>query len=189
MPETSPSFFARLTLALSTFFRLLFDAVYAERVRSLALPGSVQVGERATPNEVPPNAEPSATKTRDYGPALQLLASLQREGRLIDFVQQEITAYSDADVGAAARVVHQGCRKAFAQMLVVESIRSEAEGGALTLAAGFDPKAHRLVGAVQGQPPYQGTLRHRGWRVKEVKLEEPLPSADLNIIAPAEVEL
>lgn len=186
MPETFPSFFVRLSLAFRTFFRLLFDAAYAAHVRAL-LPGPGGKGE--APTETPTAAEADVPKARDVGPALQLLAVLQREGRLIDFVQQEITAHSDADIGAAARVVHQGCRKAFRQTLVIETIRSEPEGSSLSLQPGFDAKAHRLVGAVQGQPPYQGTLRHRGWRIRQVTLEEPLASADLGIVAPAEVEL
>jgi hypothetical protein len=188
VPESLPSFFTRLSLAFSTFFRLLFDAAYAARVRPL-LPGSVPRVDLEAPAGEAPTNQASALTERDVGPALQLLAMLQREGRLIDFVQQEITTYSDADIGAAARVVHQGCRKAFLRTLVIETIRSEPEGSGVSLPSGFDAKAHRLVGAVQGQPPYQGTLRHRGWRIRQVTLEEPLASADLGIVAPAEVEL
>lgn len=190
MPESLPSFFARLSLAFSTFFRLLFDAAYAVQVRALP-PGSAPSGENevTSTTEAPKASEVAVPKERDVGSALQLLTVLQREGRLIDFVQQEITGYSDADIGAAARVVHQGCRKAFVRTLEIETVRSEPEGTSVSLPSGFDAKAHRLVGAVQGQPPYQGTLRHRGWRVRQVTLEEPLATADLTIVAPAEVEL
>ncbi len=120
---------------------------------------------------------------------MQLLNVLQREGRLVDFLQQDIIGFPDADVGAAARVVHQGCRRALQQALSLEVIRSEPEGTPITLEAGFDPRPYRLLGNVQGQPPYRGTLRHRGWRLKELSLGEPLATADLTIIAPAEVEL
>lgn len=126
---------------------------------------------------------------RDLGPALQLLATLQREGRLIDFIQQDVTGFSDAEVGAAARVVHQGCRRALEQTIGIEPIRRESEGSSLVLDEGFDAKAHRLLGNVQGQPPYRGTLRHRGWRATRATLEQPMPAADLTILCAAEVEL
>jgi hypothetical protein len=108
---------------------------------------------------------------------------------LVDFLRQDIVSFADSDVGAAARIVHQGCRRALDQVADIVPIRTEAEGGTLTLEAGFDNKAHRLVGNVQGHPPYRGTLKHRGWRVARLTLEEPLAGADLHIVAPAEVEL
>lgn len=191
MSESLPTLFARLSLAFSTFVRLLADARYAAKILSLPDHDALQL-PKAIDEPSPAHQqieEAEVPKSRDLGPALQLLGVLQREGRLVDFVQQEIAGFSDADVGAAARVVHQGCRRALEQTVAIESIRNEGEGSALTLAAGFDSKAHRLVGNVQGQPPYRGTLRHRGWRATRVILEDPLASADLTVICPAEVEL
>jgi hypothetical protein len=184
--ESTPRFFARLSLALGTFLRLLLDRPYAARVAQLREPQGLRLPELKPAIE---RVELAPHAPRDLGPALQLLMVLQREGRLIDFVQQDIATFADADVGAAARVVHLGCRRALEQTLVLEPIRSEAEGCNLLLEAGFDPKAYRLVGNVQGQPPYHGKLRHRGWRVKDITLEEPLATAALTIVAPAEVEL
>jgi hypothetical protein len=176
---------SRLSLAITTFFRLLASGPYAAQIAQLpAHPEPVQPLPKARPTP-----EPEPPKERDLGAALQLLSNLQREGRLVDFVRQDITGFSDADVGAAARVVHQGCRRAIDQAMTIEPIRDDAEGATITLNQGFDAKSHRLVGNVQGQPPYRGNLRHRGWRVTQVTLEEPLAAADLTIIAPAEVEL
>jgi hypothetical protein len=181
--ESTPSFFARLTLALGTFLRVLADGRFASRVAQLPGPAAPESDETKA------RVEPVEPKSRDLGPALQLLSVLQREGRLVDFVQQDIATFSDADVGAAARVVHQGCRSAFEQILVLESIRNEAEGSTILLETGFEPKHYRLIGNVQGQPPYWGTLCHRGWRATKLSLEEPLATAELSIVAPAEVEL
>lgn len=187
MTDSTLSFFARLALAVGTFFRLLADGRYASRVARLSdvtpAPDEPKAALPAAPVAV------SVPVARDLGPAMQLLNLLQREGRLVDFLQQDIVGFADADVGAAARVVHHGCRRALEQATTLESIRNEPEGATITLDAGFDPKPYRLVGNVQGQPPYRGTLRHRGWRVTELRLEEPLASADLTIVAPAEVEL
>jgi hypothetical protein len=184
--ESTPGFFARLLLALGTFVRLLADGHYASRVARLR---ELQGPRLPEPKAEIARVEAAPPAERDLGPALQLLMVLQREGRLIDFVQQDIASFPDADVGAAARVVHLGCRRALERTVVLEPIRDEKEGSSLSLEAGFDPKAYRLVGNVQGQPPYHGKLRHRGWRVKDITLEEPLATATLTIVAPAEVEL
>ncbi|MFZ1642635.1 MAG: DUF2760 domain-containing protein, partial [Candidatus Contendobacter sp.] len=121
--------------------------------------------------------------------ALQLLALLQREGRFVDFLEENVSAYSDAEIGGAARVVHEGCHKVIHDYLRIEPVRAEAEGARLTLAAGFDAAAVRLTGNVVGQPPFTGALMHRGWRVAEIKLPKLAEGHDVRVLAPAEVEL
>ena len=119
--------------------------------------------------------------------ALQLLSLLQREGRFVDFVQQELASFSDADIGAAARVVHEGCRRAIRAHARVVSVRNEAEGASLTLErASGDVK---LVGKVAGSAPFHGVLRHRGWRVEELSLPTLVGAHDPSLVAPAELEL
>jgi hypothetical protein len=199
VPETTPGFFARIGIALGAFFRLLSDARYAAEVTRLdagdrtggALgPASQSDLARDAHTEDERERETAAKEqSRDLGPAMQLLELLQREGRFVDFVQQDIVSFSDNDVGAAARIVHQGCRRALERIAQIAPIRTETEGNPITLEPGFDAKTHRLVGNVQGQPPYRGTLKHRGWRVERLTLEEPLPNATLDVIAQAEVEL
>lgn len=168
-----PSFFARLALA----FRVLGDASLAARlVAPPALP----------PPEAPPPAAAPPPPAEDRS-ALVLLALLQREGRLVDFLEEDVAAFSDADVGAAARAVHEGCRKALRTHLPVVPVRDEAEGASVTLAAGFDAGANTLVGDPVG-PPYRGVVRHRGWRVAELRLPTLLAGADAHVVAPAEIE-
>ncbi len=122
-------------------------------------------------------------------PALQLLSLLQREGRFVDFVQQDIVSFPDADVGAAARVVHDGCRKALAAHATIEPVRTEDEGARVVLPEGFDADAIKLTGGVTGQPPYSGVLRHRGWRATRIELPQVVGGYDARILAAAEVEL
>jgi hypothetical protein len=121
--------------------------------------------------------------------ALQLLALLQQEGRFVDFLEENVTAYSDAEIGGAARVVHEGCRKVIRDHLQIAPVREETEGARLTLPEGFDATAVRLTGNVVGQPPFTGTLMHRGWRVTEIKLPKLAEGHDVRVLAPAEVEL
>lgn len=130
---------------------------------------------------------PAEASARDG--ALHLLALLQREGRLLDFCEEELAGFSDADVGAAARTVHAGCRKILHQSLRLAPVRGEAEGALAVVEPGFDARAVRLTGNVVGAPPFRGTLRHHGWRVSEVKLPDPPRGDAAFVLAPAEVEL
>jgi uncharacterized protein DUF2760 len=126
---------------------------------------------------------------RVHASGLMLLSALQREGRLIDFLQQEVAAFSDEDIGAAARVVHGGCRKALHQFFEIAPAMHGAEGGAMTVPAGFDAQRIRLTGNVSGQPPFRGTLKHHGWIAAEVRMPSISDAIDPRVIAPAEVEL
>lgn len=128
-------------------------------------------------------------KQTDPDSALQLLALLQQHGRLVDFLQEDISAYSDADIGAAARVVHQGGAKTLQDYFTLEPIRTENEESRLTIKAGFNANEIRLTGNLVGDAPYQGTLIHRGWRAAQVNLPKLADAYDSRIIAAAEVEL
>lgn len=121
--------------------------------------------------------------------ALQVLALLQQNGRFIDFIQEDLGAFSDADIGAVARVVHDGSKKVVAEYFTLVPVRDEDEDSRITLPAGFDSASVRLTGNVAGEPPFSGTLVHRGWRAEEVKLPRLAPEHDASIIAAAEVEL
>ncbi len=124
------------------------------------------------------------------GPDLRVLAVLQRDGRLVDFLQEDIDPYTDSQVGAAVRDIHRGCRKALRDYLTVSPILAGQEDAEVTIAPDFDPAAIRLTGNVQGSPPFRGVLKHHGWRVESVHLPA-LPGArdDSSVLAPAEVEI
>jgi hypothetical protein len=155
----------RFVLALKALWKILTDPEFAARVEPLFL--------RA----------PS-------GPDLRILAVLQRDGRLVDFLQEDIDAYTDPQVGAAVRDIHRGCRKALRDFLTVEPILGEPEDAPVTVASDFDPAEIRLTGNVQGSPPFRGVLKHHGWRVKSVQLPAlPGSRGDTSVLAPAEVEI
>jgi hypothetical protein len=178
-----PSLLQRLSLAFAAFFGVLGDAALAARF------AAVRHGPIAAPT--PPPAPPPQPPLKEASPdaALQLLALLQREARLIDFVGEELDAYDDAQIGAAARVVHEGCAKVLREHFGIVPVRSEPEGSRITLAAGFDAALVRLTGNVVGQAPFTGCLSHRGWRVTEVRLPRLAERHDPRVLAPAEVEL
>jgi hypothetical protein len=136
-----------------------------------------------------PMTSPAPAPGSDGTSAVQLLAILQREGRLLDFLQEDVDAYSDAQIGAAVRDIHRGCKKALAEHLPLEPVLREAENAQVRVDPGFDPSRIRLVGNVVGEPPFTGALRHHGWRVAKVTLPAPAKATDPSVVAPAEVEL
>lgn len=182
----NPALPSRIGLAIGAFFGTLFNADYAGRILRLREPVTA-----ATPAPTPATAPAAAVVLKQSGPeaALQLLGLLQRDGRFIDFIEEDVAAYSDAEIGAAVRVVHAGCRKVLREHFTLQPVRSEPEGSAITLEAGFDAAAVRLTGNVVGQAPFRGSLSHRGWRGTEVRLPKLTEQHDARIVAAAEVEL
>ncbi len=182
--ETELSFGTRLWFAWVCFFRVLFDGGFASRAFAVR----ERMPELPPPEKTRPE-KPAAPSKPGVASAHALLALLQREGRLVDFLEEDVAGFPDADIGAAARVVHDGCRKALREHARLVAIRSEAEGARVTLPGGFDADAVKLTGNVTGDPPFTGTLTHRGWRVESLELPESLPGHDTRIVAQAEVEL
>jgi len=146
--------------------------------------------EPARPAAPPPEDRPRVSAAQQHRDgALAFLALLQREGRLVDFLLEPLDGFSDADIGAAARDVHRGCRKVLDQHLSLEPVMPGSEEARVAVPAGFDPAEIRLIGEARGEPPLRGTLRHHGWRVVDARLPALADSVDRTVIAPAEVEL
>ena len=133
----------------------------------------------------------SAPAARADAEIVGFLAMLQEKGRLVDFLMDDINPYNDAQVGAAARVVHAGCRRVLQEHFEIHPLRTETEGSTVQVPAGYSADEYRLVGKIAGQAPFSGALVHRGWKTDMVKLPRLLSSVDgqLPTIAPAEVEL
>ena len=218
MSDPALSFFTRLAMAFVCFFRILFNLNFARKVRPVyrgleprarpvAPASSFDADEESSarllpsqPRVAPPPpvasvaaAIPTPVVARlpeqEHASGLFVLSMLQREGRLIDFLQEEIAAYSDAEVGGAARVVHEGCRKVVRQYLALEPVLKDVEGASVNVPQGFDAQRIRLTGNVAGHPPFVGSLKHHGWTAVSIKLPAIPTAVDPRILAPAEVEL
>ena len=194
-------------LAFLCFFKILFGRTLPpEAARFLpqgseppkALPSGEPTKVAAKKPEAAAVEKPEAKAPERKGPslaqqhrdgALALLALLQREGRFVDFVRDSVDGASDADIGAAAREVHRGCRKVMDQHLSFEPVMPGNEEEKVSVPKGFDPAEVRLIGEAKGEPPFRGTLRHHGWRVVDAKLPTLAEGIDRTVIAPAEVEL
>ena len=163
--------------AFRTFFSILDysripDDVVATLVKEQAAPG------------------PAAAPIPADGPdrAMQILSLLQRDGRLVDFLMEDIAAYGDAQVGAAVRDVHSGCAQSLRRYFTLRPVLEEDEGGSVSIEHGADPARIKIVGNTAGSLPIRGIVRHRGWEAMKIELP-PLPATARTVIAPAEVEV
>lgn len=133
--------------------------------------------------------ELAVQKNREKRLFVHLFAVLQRQGRLMDFLKEDLSLYQDAQIGAAVRSIHENCRKTVDRYLSPEPLMKEAEGDRVEIPDGFDQNTIKLVGNVVGSPPFTGVLRHRGWQLRTIQMPELSDTEHPNIIAPAEVEV
>ncbi len=163
--------FARERHAFEIARRWQRDTKFQEAVHQALLP--------PPPPAVPkPSAEP-----------LLLLALMQREGRLLDFLLENVDGADNDTLGAGVRNIHKACQKVLKEHLDMEPVLNAEEKSAVEVPVGFDPSAIRLTGNVTGSPPFRGSLEHHGWRVTKIKITKPTEGQDAFIIQPAEVEL
>jgi hypothetical protein len=183
-------FWERVAFAFRCFFSILFHAdIPSDIAEKLVQPaGPVPQTQAAAPSVSRlKGVEPPTSEKFDR--AVQMLALLQRDGRLIDFLAENISAYPDEQLGAAVRSIHETCSQSLEHYVKLEPILNSEEDQPVTVQAGFDPAAIKLIGNVMGEPPVRGVLRHKGWRVKEVNLPPLQQGAGRMVVAPAEVEL
>ena len=174
----------RISYAFRSFFGILSSGQLPEDVtRELVQPYAEPAAPPKLAQSTPP--QPAADSTDR---AVQILAILQREGRLIDFLTEDISPYPDAQIGAAVRDLHQSCKQALEKYVKLEPVIQSEEGQPVTVQEA-DPATIKLIGNVTGKPPLRGTLRHRGWQVSAVNLPPLLEGKGRTVIAPAEVEV
>jgi len=152
-----------------TFRRCLKDPEFRGKVRALETAGGEEELQRAG--------------------AVRLRSRLQEEGRLLDFLMEDIDSYDDRQVGSAVRSIHKKCRAVIEEIFELGPVIAGSEGKPVTVEEGFDPLAVRLEGNVGSKPPFRGVLRHPGWRAERVSFPPASPDRDRNLIAPAEVEV
>jgi hypothetical protein len=162
--------FGRIMLSIRGGLRMLRDAEFAGKVKKILDP-------------------PPPGPVRPSGEAVRLFALLQREGRLLDFLLEDIQALPNDQVGAGVRDIHRQCQHALKEHVILEPVLPNKEDDNVEVPSGFDPSAIRLTGNVTGQPPFKGILRHHGWRVKELKIAKLPEGQDELVLQPAEVDI
>jgi len=188
-------FLSFLFLTLISWLILRGTVIRCYRKHALSeQPISRPSGKKLMDRPLPDAAQEPAITKKDLAESnrrfyLHLLALLQREGRLMDFFAEDLSLYDDAQIGVAVRGIQDGCKNSLKKHIQPKPVMDQNEGDTITVPADFDPNAIKLTGNVTGDPPFRGTLRHRGWRAGRLELPTLTPVRDLSIIAPAEVEI
>jgi hypothetical protein len=184
---TVPIAILSLVLALSV---LVISLVGGSKASATSVATQASAGVPPPGTNIPVATPPLARGTSQAeGEIAAFLALLQEKGRLVDFLMEDLTAFDDAQVGAAARVIHQGCKEVLEEHFKITAVSDAEEGSQVTVPTGYAADEYRLIGKIAGNPPFSGKLIHKGWKTDYVKLPRTTKTEILPAIAPAEVEL
>ena len=192
--EAHGSLLAYGIVAVAVLVLIVSFALPAE-TSGIAPAESAELAEPAGPAE-PETQQPKVADLPEQSSEVQvaqLLSLLQENGRFLDFVMDDIKSYPDAQIAAAARFVHQGCQAVMKRNFALEPISTEAENQAITLDASYERSAYRLSGKVEGEAPFTGVLKHKGWRTTAISLPKVMgqraQAKGAHTLAAAEVEV
>jgi len=196
----------RLGLALRSFWVALFDRAAAERMAiALDAAGELRIESSQKPSgESAGNdsagRESNSRKTQPIhqpqpaqNSAITLLATLQRDARLIDLIQEDLDQYQDAQVGAAARPCLKQCRQSLDRILRIEKLIDANENDTVNVPATASAGRYRWIGESSSTDATSietipAKLIHPGWQAVSVELPQWNGNADdAQIIAPAQV--
>ncbi|MGD0498569.1 MAG: DUF2760 domain-containing protein [Bryobacteraceae bacterium] len=170
----------RLSLAIRCFFQILAHGKISD-----AAAADLRLVRRAP---VAASSQAAAPVASAADGALQILGILQRDSRLVDFLMEDISSYSDSQTGAAVRELHGQCRDSLARHVTLAPVIDGVEGTYAQAPAG-EPDLVKFVGNVPAKRPAGGVLRHKGWRAAKVDLPALPAGRDAGVVAPAEIEI
>jgi hypothetical protein len=169
----------RIVLAFRAFFALLFGGT---------LPADIVSFLGLIPTSEIPKPPPPKPEIKPEDGALQLLGMLQRDARILDFFMEDITPYSDDQVGAAARDIHSNTREMLIRHFAPVPVIDAVEG--TSVKSSGDAATTKFIGNVPASgKPSGGILRHKGWRASTASLPKLNTRQDLAVLAPAEIEV
>ena len=184
----------RVSTAFRAFFGSLFNADTASRVSQAlsaeGLPSPVPIATPPAPEPKPVEFKKPEPKKPTQSEAITLLATLQREARLVDFLKEDLSGYADEQVGAAVRAIQRDSAKVLDRFFALQPVVADEEGAKVNVPTGFDAARYRLTGKVTGAPPFAGTLQHHGWEATKCELPQFTGSdSAAKTVAPAEIEI
>ncbi len=186
----------RFIMAWKAFWSILTGRVPAERAQALLVSPLPEPSTHTAPvDEVrakrsgKTSSLPAESAASGRSAAITLLATLQREARLVDLVMEPLEEYTDEQIGAAARDVLKKCRQVLDRTLALQPVIAQSEGATVPIDDDYDVGRIRLVGSLDEQPPASGTLVHPGWQARRVQLADwsGQPDSAL-VVAPAELQ-
>jgi hypothetical protein len=155
-------------------------------LRKELVSGSARPATTPQPNP----SSPTQDSRNAENEVIALLALLQEKGRFLDFLEQDLVSVSNEQLGVVSRVVHAGCKEVIAKFVTLEPLADRAEGDQIELSSGYDPGSWRLLGHVRDNPPYRGTILHRGWKIVRLSPNSlPERKKGNSVLYPAELQV
>lgn len=171
---------SRIGSAFNSFFSILFKGTLPESVAR-------EFGYTRVVKAAPP--PPPAPQLKPADGAVQILSILQRDGRLIDFLMEDVSGATDEQIGAAVRNIQEQCRETLGRYFRLTPVIDGVEGS-YTKVESNDPAVIKLLGNVPAAGKAAGgLLRHKGWKAERVELPALKASQNNAVIAPAEIEI
>ncbi len=192
---------AALIAVLNALLLLPVMGVYTIPIAALALLLAIAIlalslfERRETPAPLPPpvaaKPPPPPPERHPEAEVVAFLGLLQEKGRLVDFLMDDVSIYDDSRVGAAARVVHFGCRDVLQEHFKITPISDAEEGSQVMIPENYSIDEYRLMGKITGNPPFRGILLHKGWKTESVKLPRLIKTEEKRLpsITPALIEV
>ena len=184
-----------LGIAMRAFSAALFDKQAAERIRAVLSGDDTAAIEQAASESAAsetrgatsvPAADPAAASPPTRSDAITLLSALQREARLVDLIQENLSEFSDAQVGAAARPCLEQSSATLNRLFDLKPVCEAADGS--TVDVGPEETAARYQWTGEGSGT-SGSLIHHGWQASQVELPQfSGDAADALIVAPAQIQ-
>ena len=168
---------------------LIFSLFLALIVWLFVRPGLKRASVSGKRLEYAPKSDPQDREISDRRLFLHLFSAMQRDGRLMDFLSEDLDQYDDSQIGSAVRNIHAGCKRVILKYLNPEPVMAQAEGEKTVVAEDFDPGLITLTGKVVGEPPFTGIVRHKGWQTGKINLPKLSGRQNARVIAPAEIEI
>ena len=192
---------AALIAVLNALLLLPVMGVYTIPIAAFALLLAIAIlalflfERRETPAPLPPpvaaKPPPPLPERHPEAEVVAFLGLLQEKGRLVDFLMDDVSIYDDSRVGAAARVVHFGCRDVLQEHFKITPISDAEEGSQVMIPENYSIDEYRLMGKITGNPPFRGILLHKGWKTESVKLPRLIKTEEKRLpsITPALIEV
>ena len=171
----------QIFLAFRAFFALLFSGQLNPE-----LLGDLGLAKKQAPKPEKP-APPPPPQLKPADGALQLLGLLQRDARILDFFMEDIAPYTDDQVGAAAREVHDKTREVLIRNFAPTPVIDAVEG--TPIPASTNPNVKYIGNVPATGKPGSGILRHKGWKATTTNLPQITNNQSLAVLAPAEIEI
>lgn len=180
-----------LITALKVFWCVLTDKERSRRISNiLQVPVEIDLESKVEENCLDLKLTNSLNVRRSD--ALELLVSLQREARFVDFIKENIENCDDATLAAAARMIHDRCAGVLERCFAIRTLTESVEGQVVSLTLDESKNSFRIKltrKPNETKNSISGKIIHSGWKVTKCAIPQwSGAQEDSCVISPIELD-